>query len=125
MYSHSLSLQQLNMTLIEICILVSSFSFLFYAVSYFISPNMKNEFKRFGLGKIGIVTIVFEFLGAAGLIVGLKFNSILVLSSLGLATLMLLGLIVRIRIKDSLRLSTPALFYFSLNSYIFFVSVQL
>lgn len=85
---------------------------------------MKKEFKRFGLEKIGLLTMVLEFIGAAGLIVGLKFNPILIVSSLGLALLMLCGLIVRIRLKDNLWISLPALFYMVLNTYIFLASIN-
>lgn len=108
----------------KICILISSFSFFGYAVSYFISPHMKKEFKRFGLEKIGLLTIILEILGATGLIVGLKFNPILTISSLGLALLMLSGVIVRLKLKDSIWISLPALFYMGLNAYIFLVSIK-
>ena len=112
------------MDIFKLCILISSLSFFNYSVSYFTSPHMKKEFERFGLEKIGLLTIVLEFMGAAGLIVGLIFNPILVISSLGLALLMLIGLIVRIRLKDSIRISLPAFFYMGLNSYIFFESIN-
>ena len=95
----------------KICILISSLSFFAYAVSYFTSPHMKKEFKRFGLEKIGLLTIILQFMGATGLILGLKFNPILTISSLGLTLLMLSGLIVRIKLKDSIWISLPALFY--------------
>jgi len=108
----------------KICILISSLSFFAYAVSYFTSPHMKKEFKRFGLEKIGLLTIILQFIGAAGLIVGLKFNPILTISSLGLTLLMLSGLIVRIKLKDSIWISLPALFYMGLNTYIFLVSIN-
>jgi hypothetical protein len=108
----------------EICILISSLSFFAYAISYFTSPHMKKEFKRFGLEKIGLLTIILQFIGATGLIVGLKFNPILIISSLGLTLLMLSGLIVRIKLKDSIWISLPALFYLGLNSYIFLVSIN-
>ena len=108
----------------KICILISSLSFFAYALSYFISPHMKKEFKRFGLEKIGLLTIILEFIGATGLIVGLKFNPILTISSFGLALLMFSGLIVRIRLKDSIWISLPALFYMGLNTYIFFSSIN-
>ncbi len=85
---------------------------------------MKKEFKRFGLEKIGLLTIILQFMGATGLIVGLKFNAILTISSLGLALLMLSGLIVRIKLKDSIWISLPALFYMGLNTYIFLVSIN-
>ena len=86
---------------------------------------MKNEFKRFGLEKMGLTTVVLEIIGALGLLVGLKFNFILVISSLGLALLMLAGLIVRLKLKDSIWISLPAFFYMVLNTYIFFSSINL
>ena len=103
------------MNIDKICILISSLSFFAYVVSYFTSSHMKNEFKRFGLEKLGLLTIILEFLGATGLLVGLIFNPILIISSLGLALLMLLGLIERIKLKDNIWISLPALFYMGLN----------
>ncbi|MFT5641687.1 MAG: hypothetical protein ACI9A7_001792 [Cyclobacteriaceae bacterium] len=108
----------------KIYILISSLSFFGYATSYFISPNMKREFKRFGLEKLGLATIILQILGATGLLVGLKFNPILTISSLGLALLMFSGLIVRIRLKDSIWISLPAFFYMALNTYIFLISIN-
>lgn len=112
------------MSLVTICVLISSVSFFAYALSYFMAPHMKNEFKRFGLEKLGLMTIVLEIIGALGLLVGLKFNSLLMISSLGLALLMFAGLIVRIRLKDSLWISLPAFFFMALNAYIFWESLQ-
>jgi hypothetical protein len=80
---------------------------------------MKSEFKRFNLEKLGLLTIILEFVGAAGLLVGLLYNPILLVASGGLSLLMFLGTIVRIRLKDSLWISLPALFYMLLNGYIF------
>ena len=113
------------MTVITIATLISSFSFFAYAFSYFRTPHMKNEFKRFGLEKIGFTTILLEIIGALGLLVGLKFYFFLALSSLGLALLMLAGLIVRIKLKDSIWISLPAFFYMVLNTYIFLLSMNL
>lgn len=79
---------------------------------------MKREFKRFNLEKVGLLTIILQLLGAAGLLVGLLYSPILIVSSGGLATLMLLGVLVRIKSKDSILVSVPALFYCVLNSYI-------
>ncbi len=112
------------MSINTIFVLISSLSFYAYAASYFISPGMKNEFKRFNLEKLGLLTIILEILGATGLLVGLKYNPILLISSLGLGVLMLLGLIVRIRLKDSLLISLPATFYMVLNLYIFMESLK-
>lgn len=85
---------------------------------------MKLEFKRFGLEKIGLLTIILQIIGATGLLIGLKFNFILLISSLSLAILMLAGLILRIKLKDSIWISLPALFYMALNTYIFWSSIN-
>ena len=111
------------MNLLNILILISSLSFIGYGIAYFISPQMKTEFKRFGLEKAGALTAVLEILGAVGLLVGLKFPLILLISAGGLALLMFLGVAVRIKIKDNLWITLPALFYMILNSFIFFMSL--
>jgi hypothetical protein len=85
---------------------------------------MKSEFKRFKIEKLGLLTIILEILGAIGLLVGLLLKPILLISSGGLATLMLLGLMVRIKSKDSLWISLPALFYMGLNTYIFYFGIN-
>ena len=113
------------MSVITLFTLLSSFSFFAYAFSYFKSPHMKNEFKRFGLEKIGFITVLLEIIGALGLLVGLKFYFFLMISSLGLALLMFAGLIVRIKLKDSIWISLPAFFYMILNTYIFWASMDL
>ena len=113
------------MNLFNSIVILSSFSFLFYGISYFISPHMKNEFKRFKLEKLGLLTIVLEILGALGLFIGLWYKPLLLLSSAGLALLMFLGVIVRIKLKDSLWISLPAVFYMGLNAYIFYVTYTL
>jgi hypothetical protein len=81
---------------------------------------MKNEFKRFNLEKLGLLVIVLEIFGALGLLAGLWYKPILLLSSGGLALLMFLGVAVRFNLKDSLYITIPALFYMVLNGYIFY-----
>ena len=113
------------MRLLELLILISSLSFLIYGISWFTSPQMKSEFKRFGLEKFGLLTAVLEIGGALGLLAGLYINSILLISSGGLALLMFFGVLARLRVKDSLWVSLPALLYMVLNSYIFSVSISI
>ena len=108
------------MELVKTCAVVSSLSFICYVISYFVYPNMKKEFIRYGLQKLGLFVIILQFLGAVGLIIGFKYPPILLISALGLSLLMLAGLIVRLRLKDSLSAYFPALFYMLLNAYIFF-----
>ena len=85
---------------------------------------MKEEFKRFGLEKAGALTAVLELLGGAGLLIGLKLFPILLVSAGGLTLLMLLGVIVRIKVRDSLWVTMPALFFMLLNASIFFLSLN-
>ena len=111
------------MNFVRILIIISSVSFIFYGISYFTSTNMKNEFKRFGLEKFGASTAILEILGALGLLFGLSFHPLLLVSSAGLTVLMLLGVIVRIKVKDGLLISTPAFIYMLLNAGIFYLSL--
>lgn len=108
--------------ILKASIFFSSLSFLGYSISYFTSSHMKSEFERFNLKKFGLAVILFEGLGAIGLLVGMYFNPILLLSSGGLALLMLLGVVTRLKIKDSLRVTLPAFFYMILNAIIFFLA---
>lgn len=107
------------MTFDLICILFSSLSFFVYVAAYFVDPHMKQEFKRFNLEKLGFVVIILEFLGALGLLIGLKYGLLLSVSSFGLGLAMFCGLLVRLRLKDTLWIIAPALFYMVLNFYIF------
>lgn len=108
------------MGIMHLLILISGISFIVYGVTYFTWPHMKNEFRRFGLEKLGLLIAILELAGAFGLLVGLLLNSILLISSGGLVVLMFLGVVVRLKTGDSLRATSPALFYMLLNSFIFY-----
>ena len=86
---------------------------------------MKNEFKRFRLEKVGLITIILQLLGALGLLVGFLFNPVLIISSGGLAALMLLGLFVRLKSRDGFLVSLPALLLCGVNSYICLITLVL
>jgi hypothetical protein len=83
---------------------------------------MKNEFERFGLEKFGVLTAILEIVGAVGLLVGLISTPILLVSSGGLAMLMLFGVVARIRVKDNVLVSLPAFLFMVLNGYIFYIT---
>ena len=122
LYSDSFNGHYLNMNYLLIaCVLLSSLSFAGYSISYFVSPNMKKEFERFDLKGFGVYVIILEILGAVGLLVGLFYQPLLLLSSAGLALLMFFGVLTRIKTKDSLLISTPALFFMFLNAFVFYL----
>ncbi len=79
---------------------------------------MKTEFKRFKLEKVGLLTVILQLMGALGLLVGLLYSPVLIISSGGLATLMLLGLFVRVKVRDGFLALLPALLLCLVNTYI-------
>ena len=85
---------------------------------------MKNEFERFELKNFGIFVIILEILGAVGLVAGLYYKPLLLFSSAGLGILMLLGVLTRIKTKDSFLVSLPATFFMVLNFYIFYLAIN-
>lgn len=95
-----------------------------YGIAYFSSSKLKQDFIRFGLAKAGALTAILEIMGALGLLFGLKFRCILLVSSAGLALLMVLGVAVRLKARDSIWLMLPAMFFMVLNAYIFFMSLK-
>ena len=112
------------MNLLNILIVVSSVSFLYYGISFFIGTDIQDEFERFKLKNFRQLVGALQLLGGIGLLVGLKYAVILSISSLGLAVLMLIGFAVRIRIKDGLLVSIPSFFFMILNFYIFIESLK-
>ena len=103
---------------------LSSLSFLFYGIGYFVSPHLQEEFRRFGLAKFGPLTGVLEILGAIGLLVGLWVPLILVVAAGGLALLMLLGFGVRLKIKDGFWVSLPSFLFMLVNAYILYEALR-
>ncbi len=106
------------MTLLNFVTLSTSFAFLAYGLHCLFSASMKLEFKRYGLEKIRVLTGLLEIAGGLGLLVGLKFQIILALAALGLAFMMFVAILVRVRIKDRLMQLLPALFLLFVNLYI-------
>lgn len=86
---------------------------------------MRNEFARYGLAHLRVLTGVLEILGGAGLLVGLYWPLALQVSSGGLALLMLFALLARIRVRDSVHLWLPAFALLVVNAYILLDSLGL
>ena len=99
-------------------ILFSAISFLAYGLGCFNSKHLEKGFVRFGFsaqrGLIGLLQIC----GALGLIGGLWFPLLGKAGAGGLALMMFVGILVRIKIRDSLLKTTPAVLYFLVNTYL-------
>jgi hypothetical protein len=89
-------------------VLVSAVLFLVYGLLCLFSGSMEVEFERFGLARFRRMTGALEVIGGVGLLVGLRVPQVLLVASGGLALLMLLGVIARVRVRDGLLETLPA-----------------
>ena len=101
-----------------ILILISALSFLAYGSACFFYPSMKREFERYGFGTQRTWIGGLQLCAAVGLLAGLSQPWMGRAASAGLALMMLVAVGVRIKIKDTLLQTTPALFYLVLNAYL-------
>ena len=86
---------------------------------------MSREFQRYGLGKWRPVIGILQLMGAAGLILGYFYIPVLsIIAAAGLSLLMILGFIVRLKIKDNVVQSAPSIFYAVINAYIAIMLLQ-
>ena len=103
------------MTFLQILILISGVSFVYYGLSSFFSKKMKVEYRRWGYPEQRLVIGSLQLLGGLGLFVGFVFEPLIPLSSASLMLLMLAAIGVRIKIEDQPLKIIPALFYAILN----------
>jgi hypothetical protein len=99
-------------------LIVSSLVFLFYGVACLAFDGMKRDFERFGLSHLRVLTGTLEVLGAVGLMAGLWWPPLIVLSAGGLSVMMLVGVATRIGVLDSLVQTLPALVLMLLNAWL-------
>lgn len=99
-----------------VLVLISGLSFLFYGFKVLFQTASKEEFERFGVPAMRRFVGLMEVLGAVGVMLGLAFAPLGALAAGGLALLMVLGLIVRVRVHDALLLMVPAAALGALNA---------
>jgi hypothetical protein len=101
-----------------ILIFISALAFIFYGLRCLFTGHMRTEFARYRLAGFRKLTGALELLGGSGQLVGLANPSILQFSSAGLALLMFLGVVVRLRTRDPIVQIIPALVLMLLNLWI-------
>lgn len=89
----------------------SAISFLAFGSACFVTEYMLGEFSRYGLARQRHLVGLLQIMGACGLVAGIWLPGIGQVAAAGLALLMLLGVGVRIKIKDSFWQTLPALGY--------------
>ena len=97
---------------------VSISLFLYYGLACLFADGMVEEFKRYGLPHFRKLIGALEVAGAAGLLAGYLLPTLSFLSASGLSVLMLLGLAVRVKVRDSLFEMIPAAGLLLLNAFI-------
>lgn len=76
---------------------------------------MKSEFQRYGLSRFRLLVGLLESLGGLGLLIGLLWPPLTLVSATGLCLLMLLGLGVRFRLRDPWPQLLPAALLLLIN----------
>lgn len=107
---------------------IIAFCFLGYGLSCLFTEKMQEEFDRFNLSQSQRrLTGFLQILGSLGLLIGFFTTSLLaMLAAVGLSLLMLLGFLIRLKIKDGFYDSAPSFVFMILNAYLaygYFLSV--
>ncbi|MEI8283677.1 MAG: DoxX family protein [bacterium] len=89
-----------------------------YGSACFFSPYMKGEFTRWGFGAQRALVGGLQLCAVVGLLAGFEQPLLGRAASVGLALMMLVAVGVRIRIKDSIMQTIPALLYLVLQVYL-------
>lgn len=108
----------------EVSRALSMAAFFFFGWACLATSAMKAEFQRYGLARMRKLTGSLEILGALGILVGYFMPLALILGSGGLSLLMFLGVLTRVRIRDSLVMILPALTLMILNGFVFSVAIR-
>lgn len=103
-----------------ILIFISAITFIFYGLLCLLTDHMKKEFQRYGLSQFRKLTGTLELLGGTGLLLGQYYSPMTILSAAGLALLMFLGVVVRLKTRDPLIEILPAFILMIINLKIVF-----
>jgi hypothetical protein len=89
-------------------IVLSAVSFVYYGVGCLASPRLREEYLRYGVPHLRVISATLQLLGAAGVVIGLMIEPIGVAAATGLCVMMTLGVVVRMRMHDTFRVMLPA-----------------
>ena len=103
----------------KLIILFSGLSHLLYGILSYTIPFYKTEFIRYGFEDYRLIIGFAQIAFGICLLIGLRYNNLILFSSFALALLMAGALYTRIYIGDGLLDSAPAFVYLAFNLYIF------
>ena len=112
------------MPAIELPTLALIISFLIFGTRCLCSEAMVREFDRWRVPNLRHITGILEILGALGLVAGQWLPWVGLMSAGGLSLLMLCGLAVRVRVRDSFLHTLPAVLYLIASTLVLFQFAQ-
>ena len=89
-------------------VLVSAGAFTWYGLLCLFSLRARREYRRYGIPHLRVMNGSFMLLGSGGILLGLLFWPLGFVAAACLSTMMLLGVLARVRLGDSARLMIPA-----------------
>jgi hypothetical protein len=95
---------------------LSAVPFLYYGLACIWSPRLQDEYLRYGIPNLRVVSGILQLLGAAGVVIGLVVAPLGATAAAGLCIMMVLGVGVRVRMRDCVRLMVPATSLALINS---------
>ena len=88
--------------------LISGSAFAVYGYQTLLGLPPRGEFERYGMPRVRKFVGSAQLLGAAGVLLGIRYPLLGAAAASGLTSMMLLGLAVRLKIHDAPRLMVPA-----------------
>ena len=85
----------------------SAGAFYYYGFETLYGAGPRAEYVRYGIPRLRVPVGCLQLVGATGLLVGLLYEPAGIVGAAGLALMMLIGLVMRARIGDSLRMMLP------------------
>lgn len=95
-------------------------AFAFYGPVCILTDKMRREFERYGLSNFRILVGCLESAGALGILIGSFLPWMGTMAAGGLCVLMFLGVLTRIRMKDSFLEILPAFTLMALSGFVFY-----
>jgi hypothetical protein len=100
--------------------LCSAVAFIVYGSLCVFTDSLASEFKRYSLSSFKQLIGWLEILGGFGLLLGLYYSPLLVLTACCLSILMTCAVVVRVRLRDSVLTWIPAIILLLANLYLCF-----
>ncbi len=99
---------------------ISALLFAWYGFTCLFSRRMVADFIRYNMPHLRVLTGALQIAASLGIVLGHFYRPLLLLSSGGLAVMMLIALATRFRVQDALYLAIPSFALCLLNAFIFY-----